>query len=293
MISRTKSGTVTRRQNIEYPLVSGRNHHHRKRIESSSNGLYLLLVGIALTLAAWSFRVQSIISQSSSSTVIEVLPSWDHRRNTQTDAAAAARTPASLPEGFSAIYDRSVEQQQSCRALSDNSFDNRTEIPFLNGTVATLPSFGVLHDLHSFFHNDDGAAHTAPHCQLPPLHACNVSHLTVVFMAYNPDRLKMTANEIRKLLGYTDLVTKVILVWNGERAVNESSHGAWMETTDRIHVVYPLRQGLPNDLMNRYHPQVLGTAEPTEALLYYDDDCLLYTSPSPRDLSTSRMPSSA
>ena len=30
-----------------------------------------------------------------------------------------------------------------------------------------------------------------------------------------------------------------------------------------------------------------------ETVLVEDEDCLLYTSPSPRDLSTSRMPSSA
>ena len=42
-------------------------------------------------------------------------------------------------------------------------------------------------------------------------------------------------------------------------------------------------------LQNTYHNQVISTDPP-----YYDNiGCLLYTSPSPRDLSTSRMPSSA
>ena len=39
--------------------------------------------------------------------------------------------------------------------------------------------------------------------------------------------------------------------------------------------------------------QVKGALSETTALLEQSKDCLLYTSPSPRDLSTSRMPSSA
>ena len=37
----------------------------------------------------------------------------------------------------------------------------------------------------------------------------------------------------------------------------------------------------------------VGTQDSTDALAADSSDCLLYTSPSPRDLSTSRMPSSA
>ena len=36
-----------------------------------------------------------------------------------------------------------------------------------------------------------------------------------------------------------------------------------------------------------------GFETPTNGQIYLDNNCLLYTSPSPRDLSTSRMPSSA
>ena len=38
---------------------------------------------------------------------------------------------------------------------------------------------------------------------------------------------------------------------------------------------------------------VAGVSQRTGATIYYIEICLLYTSPSPRDLSTSRMPSSA
>ena len=37
----------------------------------------------------------------------------------------------------------------------------------------------------------------------------------------------------------------------------------------------------------------LGLATPDDEISYRNPSCLLYTSPSPRDLSTSRMPSSA
>ena len=36
-----------------------------------------------------------------------------------------------------------------------------------------------------------------------------------------------------------------------------------------------------------------GTVAETQKIIQLANDCLLYTSPSPRDLSTSRMPSSA
>ena len=48
----------------------------------------------------------------------------------------------------------------------------------------------------------------------------------------------------------------------------------------------------PEDTPEALDPEVLGPEVPeTEAT--EPEDCLLYTSPSPRDLSTSRMPSSA
>ena len=46
------------------------------------------------------------------------------------------------------------------------------------------------------------------------------------------------------------------------------------------------------DLANEYVDQG-ESGIPRDELLGYTRDCLLYTSPSPRDLSTSRMPSSA
>ena len=46
---------------------------------------------------------------------------------------------------------------------------------------------------------------------------------------------------------------------------------------------------LPEDYQNKMQKMLGGD----EYLQYLDSFCLLYTSPSPRDLSTSRMPSSA
>ena len=50
----------------------------------------------------------------------------------------------------------------------------------------------------------------------------------------------------------------------------------------------PLPSELPRDGW-----EIVEIVEQEPAMIEEDVDCLLYTSPSPRDLSTSRMPSSA
>ncbi len=45
--------------------------------------------------------------------------------------------------------------------------------------------------------------------------------------------------------------------------------------------------------LEAHFEKLTGSAPDIEIWLKYDGACLLYTSPSPRDLSTSRMPSSA
>ena len=63
----------------------------------------------------------------------------------------------------------------------------------------------------------------------------------------------------------------------------------------KIEIVSSKPMVTKRDLALAYSP---GVAAPVKAIslnpeLAYDYTCLLYTSPSPRDLSTSRMPSSA
>ena len=49
----------------------------------------------------------------------------------------------------------------------------------------------------------------------------------------------------------------------------------------------------PADLLNHWKQDFDPTGEPDLAAYWKFNDCLLYTSPSPRDISGSRMPSSA
>ena len=55
----------------------------------------------------------------------------------------------------------------------------------------------------------------------------------------------------------------------------------------------PLARLSVSDFQDTYHTNVIGAALAAQAAQQPLKACLLYTSPSPRDLSTSRMPSSA
>jgi Glycosyl transferase family 64 domain len=193
----------------------------------------------------------------------------------------------SLP-GFDSIFQRAKKHTEFCKALDSSTnggfrgFDLRSEMPFHNDTVASLPSFGIVSAIQSYLDEPQRRESNAwPICQIPPVHECDETQLTVVFMAYNPDRLGITLKEIKRMLDpdvFFKLVKEVILVWNGERHVDESSDGTALLSFIQDHpvrIVYPLKMGFPNDLMNRYHPQVVQPT--TKAILYYDDDGPFYS----------------
>ena len=100
-------------------------------------------------------------------------------------------------------------------------------------------------------------------------------------MAYNPDRLDKLLKQITIFLTdshWKTLVAEIILVWNGERLVGETPKGQELlefTHTHPLRVVYPLQQGFGNDLLNRYHPDIVQVT--TKAILYYDDDGPFYS----------------
>jgi hypothetical protein len=100
-------------------------------------------------------------------------------------------------------------------------------------------------------------------------------------MAYNPDRLGMALKQIQKMFEKAEwhgLVKEVVMVWNGPRKVDESPEGVKLleyAVHHNVRVVYPLKMGFPNDLMNRYHPDVVQVT--TKAILFYDDDGPFYS----------------
>ena len=67
----------------------------------------------------------------------------------------------------------------------------------------------------------------------------------------------------------------------------------WITVKEYEDITYKKCDGVARIAFNR--PEVRNAFRPktTSELLDAFKDCLLYTSPSPRDLSTSRMPSSA
>ena len=89
--------------------------------------------------------------------------------------------------------------------------------------------------------------------------------------------------ESLKLHEFLPLHPKVRLVELGSKQVvveGEYDLNAQMNGFEPIHMSFRLQMVFPAD-----YPRVLPVVK--------ELDCLLYTSPSPRDLSTSRMPSSA
>jgi hypothetical protein len=199
------------------------------------------------------------------------------------------KTRPDLPPGFRSIYERAVAFSQSCQNLQQTftGFDTRSILPFHNDTVASLPSFGIMDALlQEAEKKKKQEKEIWPACTLPPSTECDERQFTVVFMAYNPDRLGITFQQIKTLLSpeFQNMVYEIILVWNGERHVDESKEGRtlleYIREKHPVRIVYPLKMGLPNDLFNRYHHDVLqiqNKSTTTKAILYYDDDGPFYS----------------
>jgi hypothetical protein len=200
-------------------------------------------------------------------------------------------TPQDLPPGLNSMLERAVTFSQSCRNLQASpqtftGFDTRSILPFHNDTVASLPSFGIIDALQQVLDDDNNhkkETSSWPTCSMPPSTECDERQFTVVFMAYNPDRLGITFQQIKTLLSpeFQNLVYEIVLVWNGERHVDESKEGRtlleYIRDKHPVRIVYPLKMGFPNDLFNRYHPDVVQVSKNTKAILYYDDDGPFYS----------------
>ncbi|KAL3935604.1 MAG: hypothetical protein SGBAC_008913 [Bacillariaceae sp.] len=171
---------------------------------------------------------------------------------------------------------RSKKYEAKCESLK--LLDHSVVDTGKNNHTAHLLPFGFIKAAKDYQMNPPDYPYT---CQLPPETECSETQFTVIFMAYNPDRLQKLYNQILKMLqqdqGFKNLVHEVVVVWNGERAVEETKLGeALVELTKRLpfRISYPLKAGFPNDLMNRYHPRL---DIKTKAIMYYDDDGPFYS----------------
>ena len=195
------------------------------------------------------------------------------------DTFMTAKTDRSLENAaFENIINRTKHNRQHCQSLGTLSEQSQLDI---NNHKAHLPPFGFL-DAATSYRNlhpkqvDSSYPYT---CELPPENECGETKFTVIFMAYNPDRLVKLSNEIKKMLTdtkFSKMVAEVIVVWNGERHIDETPLGRKLLDLGKtlpLRISYPLKAGFPNDLMNRYHPRLEVT---TKAILYYDDDGPFY-----------------
>lgn len=178
---------------------------------------------------------------------------------------------------FAKVIERTRINQSGCKSNTV-----KTSEPLnINNHTAHLPAFGFLDAASNYVNSDPKTIETSyPYkCELPPENECTETQFTVIFMAYNPDRLKKLSTEIKKMLTddeYSKMVAEVIIVWNGERKVDETDLGKkllQLGETLPLRISYPLKAGFPNDLLNRYHPRL---EVKTKAILYYDDDGPFY-----------------
>ncbi|GKY97401.1 hypothetical protein MPSEU_000698600 [Mayamaea pseudoterrestris] len=202
--------------------------------------------------------------------------------------------PWRLPLAFDNVLYRAQEMAEMCRNMDANFsiFDKGISMPVSqNESLPSLPTFGILDDIQKYKQQGPSSSLVERslfyqnaekwQCSVPKWKECNEEAFTVVFMAYNPDRLRSCFTQIRKMLQDEDwqtIVEEVVLVWNGPRHIDESHVGVEMlefAKNNSLRISYPLKMGFTNDLMNRYHPDVVNVT--TKAILYYDDDGPFYS----------------
>lgn len=253
------------------------------------------VVGFLLLGAIWGLYILSLPFPKTS----DGGPSGDLSgsvRKTSHIAGAIAKTgggssnSGSFLRPFHEVISRAKDNQQHCQEVITETFEEPDVdiIEIANMTTARLHNFGVIEALEKWMRyptppTDISVGASDTQCVIPPENECGESQFTVVFMAYNPDRLTALMKQMQKMLNskpFSDTIREIVLVWNGPREVSESEEGRLLlqfadAERDRCRIVYPLKQGLPNDLMNRYHPDIVRVK--TKGILYYDDDGPFYS----------------
>ena len=200
--------------------------------------------------------------------------------NPDTQFGSADRS-SSETAAFASVVNRAVLNQQQCKSVQLSAAEE-TDYSKLNNHTAHLKQWGILDAVRTYQQSDPNSKKNKyPYqCQLPPENECQEDHFTVIFMAYNPDRLQKMMTQIKIMLSQSDfskIVAEVIVVWNGERHIDETDLGkklVELGQTLPLRISYPLKAGFPNDLMNRYHPRLQVK---TKAIMYYDDDGPFYS----------------
>lgn len=242
-----------------------------------------IFLGLALFWGCWLFHMPMPEHHTSHPT--DFIP---ENRRSETKALANGGT---FLKAFEDVIMRAKKNLNHCDDImpEEQAKPEPTEdvIAIANITTERLPGFGVIKALEDWRANPVAPTHIAngatnTQCEVPPENECGAKQFTAIFMAYNPDRLKKLLGQMRTMLAppYSSIVQEIVIVWNGPRHVDESDLGKELislsqEKPDHVRIVYPLKQGLPNDLMNRYHPDIVQVK--TKGILYYDDDGPFYS----------------
>ncbi|KAG7369819.1 glycosyl transferase family 64 protein [Nitzschia inconspicua] len=199
------------------------------------------------------------------------------RRNSVVSQSSAEALPFSSENAaFAAIRDRAITHQQHCHSIGLSQAEDFQKLQ-LNNHTAHLPQSGIIQAIDNYVPDKEAYSYE---CELPPETECDETQFTVIFMAYNPDRLDKLLDQIKKMLTHPEfksLVAECLIVWNGERHVDETPLGKELVNFGKSHALrisYPLTAGFPNDLMNRYHPRL---EVKTKSIMYYDDDGPFYS----------------
>lgn len=268
----TNNGTTGRLASLDttskLPVLNARNNNNNSRKSA------IPLLSLFSMLLAFAF---GMIVQNYFHVMMSHSNDNDVGSSSSSSSSSTGRSNGIIPAAFDDMIRRARTQQRHCHALGLNQEES---FKGFNDHDAHLAQFGLLDFLD---HRYEDAANTAyPYqCILPPEQECEETQFTVIFMAYNPDRLQKMYNQIIKMITTTDdfgkLVKEVVVVWNGDKRVEDTKLGQAlvdMTKVKPVRISYPLQSGFPNDLFNRYHPR-LGIS--TKAIMYYDDDGPFYS----------------
>ena len=241
-------------------------------ITSSNNGERCPSTNVAVGAGGGGTSTSSLLSLSKPSTT------------TLTTTTTTTKKSVTVPSEFYSIFQRATLHQQHCNTIG-LSGEHELDDTSSNNHTAHLSQFGILNVLENMEKYTNAIQDYPYQCTLPPEMECSETQFTVIFMAYNPDRLKKLYNQIIKMTSnnggenFKSLVHEIVIVWNGEREVEESKFGQSIvnlatKEGKPVRIVYPLKHGFVNDLMNRYHPSINIQ---TKAIMYYDDDGPFYS----------------
>jgi len=278
----SSAATNTVINNLSYDDNSGSSNYDKyskNRLPYSSK-IYIVIVFVALLF--FGMVVRNNIMFNANVPDVHMNTSMSIAQTNLNSQPASDRSSASA--AFSTVVNRAIQHKQHCSSIGLSTAEDKDYSELrLNNHTAHLKQWGILDAVRSYEAVDQ--KHTKKNnypyqCQLPPENECQETHFTVIFMAYNPERLQKMMTQIKKMLSESDfskMVAEVVIVWNGARDIDETDLGrklVELGQTLPLRISYPLKAGFPNDLMNRYHPRLQVK---TKAIMYYDDDGPFYS----------------